>query len=87
MGGRLRDWWKRLTGRGGEEPAAPRPATHDLHPRSSTPAPDPSGELKIADGGAAAGNKPQHSGAGGFDPYSSDAGYQKPHSWEHVDHD
>jgi hypothetical protein len=31
--------------------------------------------------------KPSRVGAAGFDPYSSDAGYSKPHSWERVDHD
>jgi hypothetical protein len=31
--------------------------------------------------------KDSRTGASGFDPYSSDAGYAKPHSWERVDHD
>jgi hypothetical protein len=31
--------------------------------------------------------KASGTGQPGFDPYSSDAGYSKPHSWERVDHD
>jgi hypothetical protein len=30
---------------------------------------------------------PSRVGEAGFDPYASDAGYAKPHSWERVDHD
>jgi hypothetical protein len=30
---------------------------------------------------------PSRVGAAGFDPYASDAGYSKPHSWERIDHD
>jgi len=31
--------------------------------------------------------RPSRVGAAGFDPYASDAGYSKPHSWERVERD
>lgn len=86
MAGRLRDWWERLTGRGAEEPEVPIAASRASRPHDAAPAPDQPGELKLADPNSP-GSQSHHTGAGGFDPYSSDAGYQKPHSWEHVDHD
>jgi hypothetical protein len=52
--------------------------------RVARPAPRAEG-LELADEPQS--KKPGHVGAGGFDPYSSDAGYTKPHSWERVDHD
>jgi hypothetical protein len=77
--GNLRTWWQKLMGKGAEVPApspAPGPASRS--------APGPEG-LELA-------NEPDRTehgrvGAAGFDPYSSDAGYAKPHSWERVDHD
>jgi len=45
----------------------------------------PSDGLELADDEPR--DRPSHTGAAGFDPYSSDAGYSKPHSWERVDHD
>lgn len=86
MGGRLRDWWERLTGRGGEEPAVPH-STKQQRPPELQPPPEKPGELSVADKDAAAAKQAHRVGAGGFDPYSSDAGFQKPHSWEHVDRD
>ena len=76
---RLRDWWRRLTGTAPKVQELPRGAT----PKAG-PAP-PSDALQIVDGPSA--RKPSRVGAAGFDPYSSDAGYSKPHSWERVDHD
>ena len=80
--GRLRDWWNRVTGR--------PPAAEDLrggrapqaHART---APKPPGELSLAD--ETPQQKASRTGQSGFDPYSSDAGYAKPHSWERIDHD
>jgi hypothetical protein len=46
---------------------------------------EPEQGLSLADEPAP--KKPGRSGAAGFDPYASDAGYAKPHSWERVDHD
>jgi hypothetical protein len=65
----------------GKEPAAePAPVTRPARPK------EPKGPgLELADGPAPKG--PSRTGAAGFDPYSSDAGYSKPHSWERVDHD
>ncbi len=81
--GNLRTWWQKLMGKGAEVPApgpAPGPAP-SAAPRS---APGPGG-LELADEP----DRTQHGRvrAAGFDPYSSDAGYAKPHSWERVDHD
>jgi hypothetical protein len=41
--------------------------------------------MKLVD--AAPGKTRSRIGAAGFDPYASDAGYSKPHSWERLDHD
>lgn len=75
--GRLRDWWQRLTGAGYE----PSPPPVKARP----PQPPPPDGLELEDG--APPGHPSRTGAAGFDPYSSDAGYAKPHSWERVDHD
>ncbi|MCJ7452741.1 MAG: hypothetical protein MUO39_09755 [Steroidobacteraceae bacterium] len=74
--GNLRAWWQKLMGKSAEVPAPPSPA-----PRS---APE-SGGLELADEP----DRTEHGrvGTAGFDPYTSDAGYAKPHSWERVDHD
>jgi len=77
---RLRDWWHRLTGRETAARAAPRPVPKV--PDSAKPVP---GELGILDEPIP--KKPSRTGAAGFDPYASDAGFAKPHSWERVDHD
>ena len=76
---RLRDWWRRLTGRPPRAQDQPRPAAPK--PRTAAP-PD---DLQITDGPPVRG--PNRVGAAGFDPYASDAGFSKPHSWERVDHD
>jgi hypothetical protein len=76
MGG-MREWWQRLRGRAYGVPA---PA-----PKSATKKPPPVEGLGLADEPQS--RKPGHIGAAGFNPYSSDAGYEKPHSWERVDHD
>ena len=80
--GRLRDRWERVTGR---TPAAAEPR-HERAPQdpARTDA-RPSGELSLADGPPK--QKTSGTGQSGFDPYSSDAGYSKPHSRERVDHD
>lgn len=76
--GTLQAWWQNLTGK---RPAA----TQVTVPKRVTPqAPDQAG-LELVDEPEPKG--PGHVGAAGFDPYSSDAGYTKPHSWERVDHD
>lgn len=76
--GTVRTWWRKLTG--GRSAGAPPPATHKAVPK----APVTTG-LELADPPAQ--KKPSRVGAAGFDPYSSDAGFAKPHSWERVDHD
>lgn len=76
---RLKDWWQRLAGGPPKAQDRPRPAA----PRPGTPA-APDG-LEIADDPPRRG--PSRVGAAGFDPYASDAGFSKPHSWERVDHD
>lgn len=76
---RMRDWWRRLTG---APPEVQEP------PHRATPKPGaapPADGLEVVD--APPGRNPSRVGAAGFDPYSSDAGFSKPHSWERVDHD
>ena len=80
--GRLRDWWDRVTGRTPAE-AESRPGRAPQGPART--AAKPPGELSLADGPPK--QKSSRTGPSGFDPYSSDAGYSKPHSWERVDHD
>lgn len=80
--GRLRDWWDRVTGRA---PAAAG-VRHERTPKGpARPDAKPPGELSLADEPPK--RKTSKTGQSGFDPYSSDAGYAKPHSWERVDHD
>lgn len=76
---RLLDWWGKLTGKA-VVPAEP-PARRARPPR---PAPGAAG-LELADDRPP--DHPSRVGESGFDPYSSDAGHTKPHSWERVDHD
>ena len=76
--GTVKSWWRKLTGRGAARTIAANP------PVAAPKAPKTSG-LELTD--APGDRKPSRVGAAGFDPYSSDAGYSKPHSWERVDHD
>lgn len=79
--GRLRDWWERRTGTSATAVAVRHPAT-PLPQAGPQPTDD---GLTLADG--APRNRPSRRGEAGFDPYASDAGYSKPHSWERIDHD
>lgn len=74
--GTVRAWWQRIMGR---EPQ-PAPVQKPAAPKAAK-----SSGLQLADEPDPKG--PSRVGAAGFDPYSSDAGYSKPHSWERVDHD
>jgi hypothetical protein len=47
--------------------------------------PSESSTLAVTDDAPA--HKPSRVGEAGIDPYASDAGYQKPHAWERLDHD
>lgn len=79
--GRLRDWWERLTG-----PAATSGEPRQPDKPQAKPGPrQPEDGLSLADGTPR--GKPSRIGEAGFDPYASDAGYSKPHSWERIDHD
>lgn len=80
--GRLRDWWDRVTGRAAATAAGPHRRTPQAGPQ---PDRKPPGELSLADEPPQ--QKASATGRAGFDPYSSDAGFAKPHSWERVDHD
>ncbi len=78
--GRVSDWWDRLTGRA--------KAAGSAAPRKSEPrdrAATGRDRLELADD--APKDRQPRTGRAGFDPYSSDAGYAKPHTWERVDHD
>jgi hypothetical protein len=76
---RLDELWHRLTGK---DQAATVPARR-RRPRPARPS-EPS-TLARADHPPA--HREPRVGAAGFDPYASDAGYQKPHAWERLDHD
>lgn len=78
--GALQNWWRNLTRSRRAPDAVPPPVA----PRRVTPLP-PAGELEIAPDLPA--RRASRTGAAGFDPYSSDAGFSKPHSWERLDHD
>jgi hypothetical protein len=80
MGG-LRDWWEQLTGRAAASREAPRKEPPATRAQTARPAEG----LKLAD--EAPKGKTSRVGQAGFDPYSSDAGFAKPHSWERIDHD
>jgi hypothetical protein len=46
----------------------------------------PDGELKLSvDSGTRSTRKRQRGRTAGFDPYSNDAGYEKPKNWDDVD--
>jgi len=77
--GRVHDWWRSLTGQAAKPAGAspPDPRTH----RSTKP----SAGLELVDEVPQC--QPSRVGGAGFDPYASDAGYAKPHSWERIDHD
>lgn len=91
LGERLHRWWNRVLGRD-EEPATA--SSQDLAAgkytaRETGPVATPSAasdELDLAVEGEPEGGPrhKSHPGTAGFDPYSSDAGYAKPHSWEDV---
>jgi hypothetical protein len=76
--GTVRVWWQKLTSL---EPERPKPSAS----RAAAPKAPQAAGLELAE--APEKKKPSRAGAAGFDPYSSDAGYAKPHSWERVDHD
>ncbi len=73
----VRPWWYKLAGGSTADRRAAEPSPIPAAPQ--TPG------LELAD--APEVKKPARVGATGFDPYSSDAGYAKVHSWERVDHD
>jgi hypothetical protein len=76
--GHLQRWWQRLTGTGSAaNPGRPLAA--------AARKPDEPSEMKLVD--SVPEKVPSRIGAAGFDPYASDAGYSKPHSWERIDHD
>jgi hypothetical protein len=76
---RLAEWWRRLTG-------GPRDVQDHPQPVATRPRPAAQSDgLEIVD--APPVRRPSRVGAAGFDPYASDAGFSKPHSWERLDHD
>lgn len=79
---RLLAWWQRMLGRRPAAPPQPSPATPEgRHPADRAPP----GDLSLTNDGSAKGTSRIREA--GFDPYSSDGGYAKPHSWERVDRD
>ena len=80
--GRFTQWWQRL--RGGGQPARVVGTKRRAAPPGAPAETD--GELEIAPDPRPV-RRASKMAAAGFDPYSSDGGYAKPHSWERVDHD
>ncbi len=79
--GNLRAWWQKLMGKG-DVAGVPAPGLA----RSPAPRSAPRSDgLEMVDEPER--TEPRRAGAAGVDPYSSDAGYAKPHSWDRVDHD
>jgi hypothetical protein len=90
IGERWQRWWDRLThgepeqarsgdGRGAQ--AAPESAR-----RIGSMPTAPDGELKLSvDPGKGAIPQRGKVRSAGFDPYSNDAGYEKPRNWDEVD--
>ncbi|MEY2921264.1 MAG: hypothetical protein RL261_2569 [Pseudomonadota bacterium] len=92
LGERLIRWWDRVRGRDEEPPtASPEPrsageqAGREIRPVN---APSGSSEFKLSVEDTADGSPRPKSrvGTAGFDPYSSDAGFAKPHGWDDVSH-
>ena len=79
--GMLSQWWNQLTGNRSAPPPSNRRPPAAPAPRR----PSDEEELSLADDYSPPGSG-RH-GSAGFDPYSSDAGFAKPHSWERIDHD
>ena len=83
---RLQRWWDDLLGR----PSWYRDPDHTttgsgMKPGSTAKKATPTDELTLVDDPRETGPKSRRSA--GVDPYSNDAGYSKPHSWERLDHD
>jgi hypothetical protein len=55
--------------------------------RTTTVSSKPADDLQLADDKAGGIRQRGRVGAGGFAPYSSDAGFEKPPSWERIDRD
>ena len=78
--GFIKRFWHRLAGH------SEKPSYRPVRRKARKPASPPGeNELTLADGPPKKTNK--RPGAAGIDPYSNDAGYAKPHSWERIDHD
>lgn len=85
---RLQRWWDELLGRPpwyrDSNDTAARSKTKPAQP----PSPSPDG-LSLADEApnSRSGRRAGPRRTPGVDPYANDAGFTKPHAWEHVDHD
>lgn len=97
IGDRWQRWWDRLTH--GESAKAPGGVEHrppgngmaqanspqGARPLGKVPE-NPAGELKLAvEPKAGSVRQRGKVGSAGFDPYSNDAGYEKPKNWDEVD--
>lgn len=82
----FRTWWNRLSGH--VPPAAVGPATHaqsqPQHPQSTASSTADDG-LQLELERKADEHRRRGIGRAGFDPYSNDAGYEKPRNWDEVD--
>lgn len=95
IGERWQRWWDRLTHR--EAEARDQSGRHRADGKGAPHGPEsaralgqvpkgPNGELKLAvDPGKPSIPQRRKVGSAGFDPYSNDAGYEKPRNWDEVD--
>lgn len=85
----LRLWRRRRRGPsdGPTKSLRAEPRSPTLLQTTDPPSPVASGDgLRLENERPAPPSHPRPRGTG-FDPYASDAGFAKPHSWERVDHD
>ena len=79
-----RKWWDRLAGR--VPPAAAPEAHAKSRPHPPSAASSAAGdELQLVLEPKKREQRRRGTGRAGFDPYSNDAGYEKPRNWDEVD--
>ena len=86
IGERIHALWRRLIGRAADD-AARKAALDDAlakAPQAQAKA-TKRGELRLAPDHSSSHARVQTNRKGGFNPYSNDAGYEKPRTWDDVD--
>jgi hypothetical protein len=86
IGERIYAFWRRLIGRSADD-AARKAVLDDAlakAPRAQAKATE-RGEVGLAPDHSSSRARVQTKRKGGFNPYSNDAGYEKPRTWDDVD--